>query len=380
MSIISVILALLNLTILPIFAGCGIVCAGKDFGRKTFGGKRKIIFSWLFGQLILWCVFQFLAVYDILKEHSFRDIEKKYLIAMGIVCAISLAVFAVSFIRSRKVGKLAQNNTATTDSTGDTTNGNQTVDSQKRPWEYIIIAIVILGLIVQVVLQIALAYMEVDDSYYVSEATTAIESEKLYFNIPYTGVTTSFDPRHGLAPFPIWLALISHTSKMEVVSMAHVMMPVVFLLITYAVYALFGYILLGEKKRYLPIFMLFTELLVTFGFYSYMTPEKFFITRLREGKATLASLILPGIIMCLYLILKSLKEDKKTDLRLYFLLLFLNGAGCLCSTMGALLCVIPIGVCAIFACFMFKRARHLLPMVISCLPSLIFALMYLKLG
>ncbi len=377
MSIISVILALLNLILLPIIAGCGIVCAGKDFGRKTFGGKRKIIFSWLFGQLILWCVFQFISVYDILKEHSFYDIEKKYLIATGIICAISLAVFAISFIRSRKALTAPAGHETT--ETGNTPS-NAPASEPLKPWEYIIIAIVILGLIVQVVLQIVLAYMEVDDSYYVSMATTSVDSLKLYVNIPYTGVSTTFEPRHGLAPFPIWLAFISNISKMKTVSMAHVMLPAVFLLITYAVYALFGYILLGEKKRYLPIFMLFTELLVTFSFYSYMTPEKFFITRLREGTATLASLILPGIIMCLYLILKSLKEDKKTDLRLYFLLLFLNGAGCLCSTMGALLCVVPIGVCAIFACIIFKRWRHLIPMVMTCLPSLIFAFMYLKLG
>ena len=126
--------------------------------------------------------------------------------------------------------------------------------------------------------------------------------------------------------------------------------------------------------------MLFTELLVIFGFYSYMTPEKFFITRLREGKATLASLILPGIIMCLFMILQSLKEDKKIDFRLYLLLFLLNGAGCLSSTLAAFLCVVPIGICGIIAAIVFKKFRHLAPMVISCLPCVVLALMYLKLG
>ncbi len=380
MSITSVLLSIFWMVIIPVLAGSGIVAAGNTFG--SFGNKEigsgknrrfgklnpevfsKFMFSWLFGQLLLWCVFDVIAIYNILKIYPYETIEKEFLIASIVICAVSVLACVTQLIGGRNVqdAELMKN------------------DTPGRPWEYIIIAIVILGLIIQVVLQIVLAYTEVDDSFYVSVATTAIGNDNLYHQVPYSGVGDIFRVRHGLAPFPIWLTVISRYSKMKVVSLAHVMVPSVFLLLTYGVYAVFGKILLGEKRRYLPVFMLFTELLITFGFYSYMTPEKFFITRLREGKATLASLVLPGIIMCLFMILQSLKEDKKIDFRLYLLLFLLNGAGCLSSTLAAFLCVVPIGICGIIAAIVFKKFRHLAPMVISCLPCVVLALMYLKLG
>lgn len=380
MSITSVLLSIFWMVIIPVLAGSGIVAAGNTFG--SFGNKEigsggnrrfgkmnpevfsKFMFSWLFGQLLLWCVFDVIAIYNILKIYPYETIEKEFLIASIVICAVSVLACVTQLIGGRNVqyAELMKN------------------DTPGRPWEYVIIAIVILGLIIQVVLQIVLAYTEVDDSFYVSVATNAIGNDNLYRQVPYSGIGDIFRARHGLAPFPIWLTVISRYSKMKVVSLAHVMVPSVFLLLTYGVYAVFGKILLGEKKRYLPVFMLFTELLVTFGFYSYMTPEKFFITRLREGKATLASLILPGIIMCLFMILQSMKEDKKIDFRLYLLLFLLNGAGCLSSTLAAFLCVVPIGICGIIAAIVFKKFRHLAPMVISCLPCVVLALMYLKLG
>ena len=384
MSITSVLLSIFWMVIIPVLAGSGIVSAGNTFG--SFGNKEigsggnrlfgklnpevfsKFMFSWLFGQLLLWCVFDVIAIYNILKIYPYEIIEKEFLIASIVICAVSAIACGVQVIIGRK-SKDAISNDIT-----------ESVTTPGRPWEYVIIAIVILGLIIQVVLQIVLAYEEVDDSFYVSVATTAIGNDRLYRQVPYSGIGDLFRARHGLAPFPIWLTVISRYSGMKVVSLAHVMVPSVFFLLTYGVYALFGKILLGEKKRYLPVFMLFTELLVTFGFYSYMTPEKFFITRLREGKATLASLILPGIIMCLFMILQNMKEDKRIDFRLYLLLFLLNGAGCLSSTMAAFLCVVPIGICGIIAAIVFKKFRHLAPMVISCLPCVVLALMYLKLG
>ena len=156
-------------------------------------------------------------------------------------------------------------------------------------------------------------------------------------------------------------------------------MPPVHLLLTYGEFALIGRAILGKNKKYLPVFMLLISFLNLFGFTSYMTPEKFFMTRIREGKATIASMILPGLILALFLILKSLGENKKIDFRLYILLFVLNVSGCLCSTLGALLCAVPVFICAVLGAIMFKKVRHILPMAVSCAPCAVFALMYLKL-
>ena len=128
-----------------------------------------------------------------------------------------------------------------------------------------------------------------------------------------------------------------------------------------------------EKRSELPVYMFFTTLLVLFGFYSYMTPEKFLLTRLRKGKATLASLVIPMIMMCVYMVLKSLRDDKKTDFRIYILLFMLNTAGCLCSSLGAVLCAVPPVLCALFSCIMSRKFRHVLPLLASCVPCVLMA-------
>ena len=55
-------------------------------------------------------------------------------------------------------------------------------------------------------------------------------------------------------------------------------------------------------------------------------------------------------------------------------------AGCLCSTMGALLVCMLIGITGLCAAGCYKRWRILIPMALCCVPCLIYAVLYLILG
>ncbi|MCR4617026.1 MAG: hypothetical protein K5669_02430 [Lachnospiraceae bacterium] len=392
MNLLNLSFALLILIALPIAAGGGYIIPQS----KTLSGDKnsiieKFIWSWFLGQLLLWCLFQPIAVWCVLKGKDMVTLKAFYLIAIAVAVGVSVIVGTVGALKHRGNKGIAtgdydkdltDKNTNPLKATSNQEKSKQVISKQEESvkinaYRILWIAVIIL-IAVQVVLQIVLAYMEVDDSYYVSEATSAVEASRFYNTIPYTGASTDIDFRHGLAPFPLWLAFISSLTGIKAVSIAHVVLPAVHMTMTYMVYAVIGRTLLGDKRRHLPVYMLFVIALNLFGFTSYMTPEKFFMTRIREGKATIASLIIPGIVICLYMILKSLSENKKTDIRLYIMLFALNMSGCLCSTLGALLCALPIFICAVIGAFMLKKVRHLLPMAAGCLPCLIFALMYLK--
>ena len=58
-------------------------------------------------------------------------------------------------------------------------------------------------LLVQLVLAVLMVYGDGDDAYYVAISAAAEESGRMYQKIPYTGMHTELDVRHGLAPFPI---------------------------------------------------------------------------------------------------------------------------------------------------------------------------------
>lgn len=363
--------ALLMLTLLPIVAGMGFIVPFKSLG----GEEKKsiffdIIWSWFFGQLLLWCVFQPIAVRQVLKSGRIEELRKEYIIGVGVVVIASIVLCTVGMILNKKRGESFENGEV----------GKNEAGGSKDEKALRILAIVVVALIViQAFLQVFLAYMEVDDAFYVTEAVSSAAGVPFYERIPFTGAYTGGDFRHGLAPFPLWLAFISNFTGLNATSLSHVVLPPVHLLLTYGEFALIGRVILGKNKKYLPVFMLLISFLNLFGFTSYMTPEKFFMTRIREGKATIASMILPGLILALFLILKSLGENKKIDFRLYILLFVLNVSGCLCSTLGALLCAVPVFICAVLGAIMFKKVRHLLPMAVSCVPCAVFALMYLKL-
>ena len=118
MNITSVLLSIFWMVIIPVLAGSGIVSAGNTFG--SFGNKEigsggnrrfgklnpevfsKFMFSWLFGQLLLWCVFDVIAIYNILKINPYETIEKEFLIASIVICAVSVIACGVQVIIGRK--------------------------------------------------------------------------------------------------------------------------------------------------------------------------------------------------------------------------------------------------------------------------------------
>lgn len=378
MGISSVFLTILWLVCIPIAVGSFFTLTSKNFVTENLVDKKGVLrsaellmWSWFLGQLFLWCIFQIISVIEILRKSKFDRIVKEYTVIAIAAVIVALIFGIVRQIKSKIITGLFFPNT-----------GAKSEGSENNKSKVILVAWIAFWvlLVAQMVLLCVLAYMDVDDSFYVSEAVSINSSNNMYNLIPYTGMTTEMDFRHSLEPFPVWLAYISRMTKNNVTVMAHVLLPVFMLPLTYGTYALMGSRLLGTNRKNLPVFLVVTELLVMFSLYSTKSPDKFFITRIRQGKATLASLILPGIVMCLFLILQYAKENRRTDFRIWIMLFMLDTAGCLCSTLGALLCVIPVAVVAVMMIFAYKKGWHLIPMIIGCLPCLVYALLYVVKG
>ena len=296
MTFTSVLLTILWIVAVPAFAGSVFTLSNRGFiaeGIREEGGGRQLIgifmWSWFLGQLLLWCSFQIIAVWEIINKNRFPGIVRKYSVAVAVFGVLALAVNVFRYVR--KKGLILSLKNAKNSGEG----GSGMVNAA-----WVVFTVL---LVIQIVLQVVLAYMDVDDSFYVSEAVSISSSDKMYNLIPYTGQTTEMDFRHSLEPFPAWIAYVSKITGCNVTSMAHVMLPALLLPLTYGTYALMGSRILGDKKKNLPVYLIVMELLVAFGLYSSKSPEKFFLTRIRQGKSALASLIIPGIILCLFMIL-----------------------------------------------------------------------------
>lgn len=336
------------------------VLAGSIFAR-TDRGSGSLLFRWVSGQFLLWMGFQLICVPLILRERSFGNVSALFL---GYTAALALLASAA------EIRRLARGASLPAWSLGRFFRGRQPVEA--------VLWLLFWGLFLfQMVQAVRLAYADGDDAYYVAVSVLTEESGTMYQRIPYTGLTTGLDTRHSLAPFPLWISFLSRVSGMRTVSVAQVVLPLVLIAMAYAVFGLLGRRLFPEKGWKLPLFMLFVELGVIFGDYSIYTVENFMIARSRQGKAALGSIVLPFLFLVLLGLLKKLQEKEKIPPSMYLLLGAAAVSACLCSTLGALIVCMGVGIVGILGAVSYKRPGVLAPMALSCLPCVCYALLYL---
>ena len=342
------------LLVIPVIVGS--LFAGVDKRMK------KLPFLWISGQMLLWAGFQVITVPLILKQERFTLVVQIYLKYMAVLVAAAL-VFCV--IRKKRGGASLR-----------------PVDNRPgaRKKGYYAAWAVFWGLLIfQLVQALRLAYADGDDAFYVAVATVTEESDTMYIKSAYTGGTTTLDARYGLAPFPIWIAFLARVTGIRTASVAHMAAPPILIAMTYGIYYLLGNRLLVKNKERLPLFLIFTELLVLFGDYSIYTAERFMIERSRQGKAALASIVIPLLILLLFLLLEKLQENKKVPVSYWVLLLCTLTTACLCSTLGTLLTCMLIAVTGVCGAFCYKKWKFLFPLAACCLPCVVFSILYVLL-
>lgn len=331
------------------------VCVGNCFAGVDKPHKN-IVFLWTSGQMLLWAGFQVICVPVILTEGRLEKVVLWY----GVYITGLLAVSAVLWFRNHKEPKA--------------------VWTQKPDREAVILWVIFgVLLLLQLVLAVVMVYNDGDDAYYVAISTAAQESGKMYQKLPYTGMSTELDVRHGLAPFPIWIAWLSQMTGIATVTVAKTLLPVALISMTYGVFYLIGSRGLSEGKN-LPLFLICTEVLVLFGDYSFYTVENFMIARSRQGKAALGSILIPMIFFLLLILFRRLQEKQKITVGFWILLTAVMTSCCLASTMGALLACMLVGVAGICGAIAYQNRKLLLPLAACCVPCIIYAGMYLVLG
>lgn len=352
--VIQIGILLLLLVVLPLFTG------GLVVQERT--ASEALPLRWISGQFLLWAGFQFICVPMIMKEKNFYIVVALY----GMyIAALLLMTCAVEMRRRAK------------SMTFRLLRGE---DMEKRLGTSLLWLLFGMLLLFQLVQAVRLAYADGDDAFYVAVSTITDNAETMYQKLPYTGGGTQLDIRHGLAPFPIWISFLSRVSGMPAVTTAHVALPVVLIPMTYAIFYLMGCRLFPDKDERLPLFLVFTELLVLFGDYSFYTAENFMLARSRQGKAALGSIVIPFALYLLLWLLQTLQEKERPPLSWYVLLLAATMTACMCSTLGALLLCMLIGITGLAGAVCYRQRHILLPMALCCSPCVCYAFLYLVFG
>ena len=231
----------------------------------------------------------------------------------------------------------------------------------------------------QMFMAFTLTSFDGDDAYYVVQSVLADETDTLYRILPYTGLSTSLDLRHSLAVFPIWVAYIARMSGVHATIVAHSVLPLILIPITYWIYLEIGKKICKREPHKLPVFMIFINIMQIFGNVSIYTGSTFFLTRTWQGKSLLSNVVLPAIIWLILWIFDSENYEKENRVGLWTLLVITNFVAALSSTASVFLVAMLIGATGLVLGIKEKDVQIPLRLMISCIPLVIYGTMFLLL-
>lgn len=234
-----------------------------------------------------------------------------------------------------------------------------------------------------------------DDSYYVVQSVLADQTGVLNRIRPYTGLSTDLDIRHALATLPLWEAYVARMTGIHAAIVAHSLLPLVLIPLTYLCYYEIGRKLLGAGSIRLPIFMVLVSILQIWGNISIYTNATFFLTRTWQGKSVLANLVLLVLIWLLLEIFdepgsrrmgmskvpsKEKKSAQKENWNFWGLLLVNNVVSAMMTSMGAFLAAMFLGITGLVGALRQKKPSVLFKAAACCIPNVIYLLLLLVLG
>lgn len=353
---------------MAIAAGCLILCiwlvgipllTGAIPAFFTDGRKHSLAFMWTSGYMISWALFQLVTVPVVLLH-----IPQGFVIVVRLFAGCSLALAALGLFMLLRSRKKSISLTLI--------RGANSGARQHRIYWGIFAVLTAL----QLVLAVVMNYRDGDDAYYVAVSTLTERSNTMYELMPYSMGGTGLDLRHGLAPFPIWIAFLARISGIPTVSVAHVAVPLALISTTYLIYYQIGRQFFDKKREKLPLFLCFTAILTIFGNYSIYTAENFMLARSRQGKSALGSIVIPMIILLFFLILDRVEKGQKNQWMLWLLLGTAVMAACLCTTLGTMLTCLLLGITGVCSGLVYKKPGLVIKTGLCCIPAAVYAVLY----
>ena len=339
------------LILLPLCVGSIFQKADKNTDMLSFGAQ------WMYGQFVLWAVFQLVTVCFILTKGVLQDVIWAYTIAALLLGAAGLS----SGIRMW-------------------TKGDKHPVKAQRMWtkeQKLLTSIFVILWLVQMAGLLFLAVNDGDDAFYMAVAERARESGALYTANVYSFGNTELNYRYALAPFPIWIAFLAKISGVHTLTIGHIILGILLVSMSYIAYGQMGRILFGDDIKKRLQMLILVAVLYIWGNTSSHTAESFLLLRTRQGKALVAGLVFPVMVYVILKIGKALEQQKKITWDSYLLAMAVILTGCLGSTLGGTLVILLWASAMLLLAIGYKRWSLLLFGAMSAVPGFLYAVLYL---
>ena len=315
-----------------------------------FMKENNVFFAYVIGYIVEFAILQLLAIPMILLDAKFTTLLYTWSIIVLILVILSIILNIKNISIKRIIDKLKK--------IFDKTN--------------IICFVAILFISVQIINSIVLTHTDEDDAFYLGTAITSINKNSLFRTDAYTGEDyEKLLPRYVLAPFSLYISIISYLVNVHPIIVAHTIIAPVFIGLVYVIYTVIGLKLFKDNKKDISLFLILMCFINIFGGVSVYTNSAFLLFRIWQGKAILANIMLPMIWVCVW----NYYEEKNFS---SWLIIFLTSiATCLMSEMGINFGGVSLFLIDLIFLFKNRKIKDFIYVILCEIPYLVYFSIYL---
>jgi hypothetical protein len=270
-----------------------------------------------------------------------------------------------------------------------------------RRWLSPFLIIALLVIAGQMCVYIFGMHLDEDDARWIAEANDALVKNRMLLHNPatgeYIGRFVGEMIKDVFSSWSMYLAWLSRTTGIRAVVIAHTVYPPILLGLSYSAYYEIGAQLFADEKggkskaHERGIFLLMVSVINLFMAGNVYTQSVFTLTRIWQGKAVVAAVMIPAIL-AIILRVQQTNPQAEGPIRDWILLIVVGVSCCLFSGMGIAIGLLLLTIYGLYvvACMIVRTARHKEYKWKSCairvglwlaslVPSIVYGLGYLRL-
>ena len=226
---------------------------------------------------------------------------------------------------------------------------------------------------------VSFMFIDDDDSRFVVNAVEAYENDTMLTANPATGIEHETWVRElskdVVSPWMLYVALIAKIFSIHPTIVAHTIFPPVLLIMSYMAYWLLGASIFQNRKTHSMLFVMVISIINLYFSDTTHTQSYVTLVRLWQGKAIVAAVMIP-VLLCF--MMRLYREQKQNGM--YAVIFVTALATCLLSGIGIFFSGIMIGTFGLYNCIVTKKYKEIVGVIIACIPTLIYGVIYYLLG
>ena len=320
---------------------CGIILIIAPFLTGLIFKRHTVCGTYVYGNVLLWALFQLVSVPYIYFRCPFTWLFYIYLFVVVFTSVYGL-------VKIKRINNIIK----------------------PRISFFLILGVILI--IFQMVIYFVGMHLDEDDARWIAEANDALSKNTMLLHNPvngeYLGRFTGDMRKDAFSPWSMYIAFLAKVTMLRPAIIAHSIYAPILLMISYMIYYQIGLNLFKHRTE-VGSFLFLVAVINLFFAGNVYTQSVFSLTRIWQGKAVVAAVVIPLFLLLL------INIEKKDNISNWIMLFLGTEASCLFSGMGIAISLILCSAYGGYA-FICKRFNRLPFLLLGVLPPIVYGLLY----